>query len=73
VCCLVLCCVCVCWLHVVCVLCHQAALLRAQPKPNRKPTESPQIQVAALQTEAVLDVMTDEWVVHTPEEGAIKW
>ncbi|GLC47166.1 hypothetical protein PLESTB_001388100 [Pleodorina starrii] len=29
--------------------------------------------VAALQTEAVLDVLTDEWVVHTPEEGAIKW
>ncbi|GFR51630.1 hypothetical protein Agub_g14059 [Astrephomene gubernaculifera] len=29
--------------------------------------------VAALQTEAVLDVLSDEWVVHTPEEGAIKW
>ncbi|MEW5307894.1 MAG: hypothetical protein WDW38_007735 [Sanguina aurantia] len=29
--------------------------------------------VAALQTEAVLDAMTDEWVVHTPDEGAIKW
>ena len=29
--------------------------------------------VAGLQTEAVLDVLTDEWVVHTPEEGAIKW
>eukprot|EP00195_Chlamydomonas_chlamydogama_P012817 CAMPEP_0202892802 /NCGR_PEP_ID=MMETSP1392-20130828/2490_1 /ASSEMBLY_ACC=CAM_ASM_000868 /TAXON_ID=225041 /ORGANISM="Chlamydomonas chlamydogama, Strain SAG 11-48b" /LENGTH=662 /DNA_ID=CAMNT_0049576893 /DNA_START=125 /DNA_END=2113 /DNA_ORIENTATION=+ len=29
--------------------------------------------VAALQTEAVLDVLTDEWVVHTPDEGAIKW
>ena len=29
--------------------------------------------VAALQTEAVLDVMADEWVVHTPDEGAIKW
>ncbi len=22
--------------------------------------------VAALQTEAVLDVLTDEWVIHTP-------
>ena len=21
----------------------------------------------------MLDVSTDEWVVHTPEEGAIKW
>ncbi|PNW83293.1 hypothetical protein CHLRE_05g232002v5 [Chlamydomonas reinhardtii] len=29
--------------------------------------------VAALQTEAVLDVLSDEWVVHTPDEGAIKW
>lgn len=29
--------------------------------------------VAALQTEAILDAMTDEWVVHTPDEGAIKW
>eukprot|EP00199_Chlamydomonas_sp_CCMP681_P001411 CAMPEP_0119115636 /NCGR_PEP_ID=MMETSP1180-20130426/51673_1 /TAXON_ID=3052 ORGANISM="Chlamydomonas cf sp, Strain CCMP681" /NCGR_SAMPLE_ID=MMETSP1180 /ASSEMBLY_ACC=CAM_ASM_000741 /LENGTH=643 /DNA_ID=CAMNT_0007104711 /DNA_START=72 /DNA_END=2003 /DNA_ORIENTATION=- len=29
--------------------------------------------VAALQTEAVLDILTDEWVVHTPDEGAIKW
>lgn len=29
--------------------------------------------VAGLQTEAVLDLMTDEWVVHTPDEGAIKW
>eukprot|EP00197_Chlamydomonas_leiostraca_P012961 CAMPEP_0202866722 /NCGR_PEP_ID=MMETSP1391-20130828/8326_1 /ASSEMBLY_ACC=CAM_ASM_000867 /TAXON_ID=1034604 /ORGANISM="Chlamydomonas leiostraca, Strain SAG 11-49" /LENGTH=696 /DNA_ID=CAMNT_0049546701 /DNA_START=100 /DNA_END=2190 /DNA_ORIENTATION=- len=29
--------------------------------------------VAALQTEAVLDVLTDEWVIHTPDEGAIKW
>jgi len=29
--------------------------------------------VAALQTEAVLDVLTDEWVVTTPDDGAIKW
>ena len=29
--------------------------------------------VAALQTEAVLDLITDEWVIHTPDEGAIKW
>ncbi|GIL69204.1 hypothetical protein Vretimale_12660 [Volvox reticuliferus] len=29
--------------------------------------------VAALQTEAVLDALTDEWVIHTPDEGAIKW
>lgn len=29
--------------------------------------------VAGLQTEAVLDVMTDEWVIHTPDDGAIKW
>ena len=29
--------------------------------------------LAALQTEAVLDLSTDEWVVHTPNEGAIKW
>ncbi|GAX78643.1 hypothetical protein CEUSTIGMA_g6081.t1 [Chlamydomonas eustigma] len=29
--------------------------------------------VAALQTEAVLDLMTDEWVIHTPDDGAIKW
>ena len=29
--------------------------------------------VAGLQTEAVLDTMTDEWVMHTPDEGAIKW
>jgi hypothetical protein len=28
--------------------------------------------VAGLQTEAMLDVATDEWVVHTPDEGAIK-
>lgn len=33
----------------------------------------PGSNVAALQTEAVLDVMTDEWVIHTPDEGAIKW
>jgi acyl-CoA oxidase len=31
------------------------------------------LQVAALQTEAVLDVLTDEWVINTPDEGAIKW
>ena len=29
--------------------------------------------VAALQTEAVLDTATDEWVVTTPDDGAIKW
>lgn len=29
--------------------------------------------VAGLQTEAVLDVATDEWVIHTPDDGAIKW
>ena len=29
--------------------------------------------VAALQTEAVLDVEKDEWIIHTPDEGAIKW
>ena len=29
--------------------------------------------VAALQTEAVLDLSTDEWVIHTPDDGAIKW
>lgn len=29
--------------------------------------------VAALQTEAVLDVLTDEWVINTPDDGAIKW
>ncbi|PSC71176.1 acyl-coenzyme A oxidase peroxisomal [Micractinium conductrix] len=29
--------------------------------------------VAGLQTEAVLDVHKDEWVVHTPDDGAIKW
>ncbi len=28
--------------------------------------------MAALQTEAVLDVTTDEWVVHTPTDAAIK-
>lgn len=33
----------------------------------------PGSNVAALQTEAVLDMMTDEWVIHTPDEGAIKW
>ncbi len=29
--------------------------------------------VAALQTEAVLDVATDEWIINTPDEGALKW
>ena len=29
--------------------------------------------VAALQTEAILDLITDEWVINTPDEGAIKW
>ena len=29
--------------------------------------------VAALQTEAALDPATDEWVVTTPDDGAIKW
>ncbi len=29
--------------------------------------------VAALQTEAVLDVATDEWIINTPDEGATKW
>ncbi|KAK9811518.1 hypothetical protein WJX72_005162 [[Myrmecia] bisecta] len=29
--------------------------------------------VAALQTEAVLDVATDEWVINTPDDGALKW
>lgn len=29
--------------------------------------------VAGLQTEAVLDVHTDEWIVTTPDDGAIKW
>lgn len=29
--------------------------------------------VAGLQTEAVLDVLTDEWVINTPDDGAIKW
>ena len=29
--------------------------------------------VAALQTEAVFDVETDEWIVSTPDDGAIKW
>jgi hypothetical protein len=29
--------------------------------------------VAGLQTEAILDVRTDEWVVNTPDDGAIKW
>lgn len=29
--------------------------------------------VAMLQTVAVLDVKTDEWIITTPNEGAIKW
>ena len=29
--------------------------------------------VAGLRTEAVLDVMTDEWVITTPDDGALKW
>ena len=29
--------------------------------------------VSALQTEAVLDIDTDEWVINTPDDGAIKW
>mmetsp|Transcript_9048 Transcript_9048/g.27119 ORF Transcript_9048/g.27119 Transcript_9048/m.27119 type:complete len:602 (-) Transcript_9048:4875-6680(-) len=29
--------------------------------------------VAGLQTTATLDVASDEWDVHTPDEGAIKW
>eukprot|EP01026_Neomeris_dumetosa_P052302 TRINITY_DN4623_c0_g1_i3.p1 TRINITY_DN4623_c0_g1~~TRINITY_DN4623_c0_g1_i3.p1 ORF type:complete len:734 (+),score=93.16 TRINITY_DN4623_c0_g1_i3:79-2202(+) len=29
--------------------------------------------VAALQTRAVFDVKEDEWIIHTPDEGAIKW
>lgn len=29
--------------------------------------------VAALQTEAVLDVATDEWIINTPDDGALKW
>lgn len=29
--------------------------------------------VAALQTEAVLDTATDEWIINTPDDGAIKW
>jgi acyl-CoA oxidase len=29
--------------------------------------------VAGLQTEAMLDIAADEWDVHTPDEGAIKW
>jgi acyl-CoA oxidase len=29
--------------------------------------------VAMLQTVAMLDVVTDEWVLTTPNEGAIKW
>ena len=29
--------------------------------------------VAMLQTQAVFDLATDEWVITTPDEGAIKW
>lgn len=29
--------------------------------------------VAALQTECVLDTNTDEWVCNTPDDSAIKW
>lgn len=29
--------------------------------------------VAMLQTVAMLDVSADEWVITTPDEGAIKW
>lgn len=29
--------------------------------------------VAALQTEAVFSRETDEWVVTTPDDGALKW
>ncbi|KAK9869050.1 hypothetical protein WJX84_008987 [Apatococcus fuscideae] len=29
--------------------------------------------VAALETEAVLDLATDEWIITTPDDGAIKW
>jgi acyl-CoA oxidase len=29
--------------------------------------------VAMLQTLAVLDIAADEWVITTPDEGAIKW
>lgn len=29
--------------------------------------------VAGLQTDAILDVHTDEWVINTPDDGAIKW
>ncbi len=29
--------------------------------------------VAGLQTEAILDTDADEWIIHTPDDGAIKW
>lgn len=29
--------------------------------------------VAALQTSAMLDVATDEWIINTPDDGALKW
>jgi acyl-CoA oxidase len=29
--------------------------------------------VAGLRTEALLDLASDEWVITTPNDGAIKW
>lgn len=29
--------------------------------------------VAALETEAVYEAERDEWIVNTPNDGAIKW
>lgn len=29
--------------------------------------------VAALQTECILDTTSDEWIVNTPDDSAIKW
>jgi acyl-CoA oxidase len=29
--------------------------------------------VAALETEAILDLSTDEWIINTPDDSAIKW
>lgn len=51
---------------------NDTCLLPMSPPPSPGPVP-PGSNVAALQTEAVLDVLTDEWVVHTPDEGAIKW